>query len=106
MQEIASGCSDDEEIRERQQEKKRGKQPVSRAKAEVKRFSRQGLKCRRERVDLPAADYGRLVGVSAQTIYSWEEGKSKPRDEQLASLVAVRGLGKREAQKRLQLLEA
>ncbi len=87
------------------QEKKRAGQPVSAAKAEGKRFSRHGLKSHRERVDLSAADYAKLVGVSAQTIYSWEQGKSKPRDEQLASLVAVRGLGKREAQKRLQLLE-
>jgi DNA-binding transcriptional regulator YiaG len=45
------------------------------------------------------------VGVSAQTIYNWEHGKSKPRDEQLGSLFAVRDMGKREALKQLELLE-
>ncbi len=53
---------------------------------------------------LSAADYADLVGVSAQTVYSWEQGKSKPRDTQLAALVAVRDLGKRDAWKRLELL--
>ena len=54
---------------------------------------------------LSAADYATLVGVSAQTIYGWEQGKSKPRVQQLAALLAVRDLGMREAQKRLRLLE-
>ncbi len=54
---------------------------------------------------LSAADYATLVGVGAQTIYNWEQGKSKPRVQQLAALLAVRSLGKREAVKRLRLLE-
>ena len=44
------------------------------------------------------------VGVSALTIYNWEQAKSRPRKEQLASLVAVRGLGKRQAQEKLEAL--
>ncbi len=54
---------------------------------------------------LSAADYAKLVGVTAQTIYSWEQGRSKPRNEQLAALLAIRDLRKREAHKRLQLLD-
>ncbi len=88
-----------------QQEKKRVSKRVPVTSAEGKRFSRRGLKTHREKVGLSAADYGTLVGVTGQTVYNWEQGKSKPRDEQLASLVAVRDLGKREAQKRLRLLE-
>ncbi len=38
------------------------------------------------------------------TIYNWESGNSRPRPEQLAALVAVRKLGKREAIKKLELL--
>lgn len=87
-----------------QQEKKRVSKRVPATSAEGKRFSRRGLATHRETVDLSAADYATLVGVSAQTIYSWEQGKSKPRVQQLAALVAVRALGKREAQKRLRLL--
>ncbi len=88
-----------------QQERKRAAKGTPVAIAEGRRFSAHGLKTHRERVGLSAADYSTLVGVTAQTIYSWEQGKSKPRDEQLAALVAVRDLGKREALKRLDLLE-
>ena len=31
------------------------------------------------------------------TIYNWEQEKARPRKAQLAALVAVRGIGKREA---------
>ncbi len=87
-----------------QQEKKRVSKRVPVTSAEGKRFSRRGLTTHRKTVDLSGADYAKLVGVSGQTIYSWEQGKSKPRVQQLAALLAVRDLGKREAQKRLRLL--
>jgi len=35
---------------------------------------------------LSAADYGKLVGVSGLTIYNWEGGKAKPRQEKIAVL--------------------
>ena len=69
------------------------------------RFSPKWLKSNRQRLDLSAADYAKLVGVSSQTIYNWEQGTSKPRQQQVAALAAVRGLGKREALKRLEMLE-
>ena len=87
------------------QERKRASKGALKASTEGRRFSSPGLKTHREKLGFSAAEYARLVGVSAQTIYSWEYGKSKPRDEQLGSLVAVRDLGKREALKRLELLE-
>jgi len=88
-----------------QQEKKRAAKGAPKANAEGRRFSPRGLKTHRGKLGLSAADYASLVGVTPQTIYNWEQGKSKPRDEQLASLVTVRDLGKREALKRLELLE-
>lgn len=69
------------------------------------RFSARSVQAQRQRTGLSAADYGRLVGVSALTIYNWESGKTRPRKEQLAALVALRGIGKREAQVRLELLK-
>jgi DNA-binding transcriptional regulator YiaG len=68
------------------------------------RFSARSVKAQRRRTGLSAADYAKLVGVSPLTIYNWENKKSRPRHEQLAALVAIRGLGKRAAQARLQLL--
>jgi DNA-binding transcriptional regulator YiaG len=60
-----------------------------------------GLKAHRARLGLSAKDYGKLMGVSGLTIYNWEAGKSKPRRSQLPRIVAVRGIGKREAIQRL-----
>jgi len=69
------------------------------------RFSARSVKSQRQRLGLSAKDYGRLIGVSGLTVYNWEHGKSRPRRAQLAALAAVRGIGKREAQQRLELLE-
>ena len=65
------------------------------------RFSSKSVKAQRRRTGLSAADYGKLVGVSPLTVYHWEQGKSKPRQQQLARLVEIRGIGKKEAVRRL-----
>jgi DNA-binding transcriptional regulator YiaG len=66
------------------------------------RFSPKGLRSQRKRLGMSAGDYGKLVGVSSQTIYNWEQGSSKPRKQQLAELAALRGIGKKEALARLE----
>jgi DNA-binding transcriptional regulator YiaG len=68
------------------------------------RFSARSVTAQRQRTGLSAANYAKLVGVSPLTIYNWEHKKSRPRKEQFAALVALRGLGKREAQAKLSLL--
>ena len=65
------------------------------------RFVAKGLKSQRSRLGLSAADYGKLVGVSAQSVYNWEQGNASPRPEQLTLIAAARNLSKREAQARL-----
>ena len=70
------------------------------------RFSARSVKAQRRRSGLSAADYAKLVGVSPLTIYNWEHHKSRPRQEQFTALVALRGLGKREAQAKLELVAA
>ncbi len=69
---------------------------------ESARFSPKSVISQRKRLGLSAADYGKLVGVSPLTIYNWEKGKNRPQAAQLAALVAVRGIGKREAMQRLE----
>ncbi len=65
------------------------------------RFSSRSVRSQRNRLKLSAEEYGKLIGVSAQTVYHWEQGKSRPRRQQLAALVAIRSIGRREALKRL-----
>ena len=86
------------------QEKKRVSTSAPKAPSGQVRFSPGWLKAHRERLGLSAANYSKLVGVSSLTIYNWEAGKSKPRQEGLAALASVRGLGKREAMKRLEMV--
>lgn len=61
------------------------------------RFSAKGLAAHRQKLGLSAADFGKLVGVSGQTIYHWEAEKARPRNGQLVAIAAVRKMGKREA---------
>jgi len=87
------------------QEKKRVSKPIAEAPGGQVRFSPRWLKAQRKRLGLSAADYGRLAGVSGLTVYNWENGKAKPRSQKMAALVAIRGIGKREALKRLDMLD-
>jgi len=66
--------------------------------AERVRFTAKGLRSQRKRLGLSAADYGKLVGVTGQSIYSWERETSRPRKQQVARLAALRHTGKREVQ--------
>ncbi len=86
-------------------EKGRLERAPKRASAQGVRFSPKWVAADRKRLGLSARDYGLLVGVSMLTIYNWEKGKSKPRAPQLSAWARVRGIGKREAMKRLELLE-
>lgn len=61
------------------------------------RFSAKGLAKHRQRLGLSAADLGTLLGVTAQSIYNWEAGKTRPREEQVAAIATLRGMGKRQA---------
>jgi DNA-binding transcriptional regulator YiaG len=70
------------------------------------RFVAKGLRSHRSRLGLSAEAFAKLAGVTAQTIYNWERGEAHPRAEQLARLVALRGIGKREAGKRLEAMGA
>jgi DNA-binding transcriptional regulator YiaG len=66
------------------------------------RFSAKGLAAQRRRLGLSAASVARLLGVSALSVYKWESGKTRPRAKQIEAIAGLRGMGKREALKRLE----
>jgi len=68
------------------------------------RFVAKGLRSQRGRLGVSQGDFGKLLGVSAQTIYNWEHEEARPRPEQLAKIAALRTIGKREAGERLKQL--
>lgn len=59
------------------------------------RFRVAGFATLRKKLNISAAEMGRLLGVSAQSVYHWETGKTKPRASQLAAIAEVRKMGKR-----------
>jgi DNA-binding transcriptional regulator YiaG len=48
---------------------------------------------------------GILLGVSGQTVYHWEAGKTRPRPKQLLAIAVLRNVGRREAKARLEVLK-
>lgn len=70
------------------------------------RFVAKGLKSLRTRLGLSAEDFARLIDVSTQSIYNWEARKATPRPAQVAAIAALRGLGKKDASARLELIAA
>ncbi len=69
------------------------------------RFRTGGFATLRKKLDISAHDMAKLIGVSAQSVYHWETGKSKPQARQLAAIAAVRKLGKKEVTARLSAAE-
>lgn len=90
---------------ERQETRRVADLPMPAEKLDKIRFRADGLRSHRKRLGLSAEDYGRLVGAAGLSIYNWEAGKSRPRAEFVSKLAAVRGLGKREVLKRLELID-
>ena len=60
------------------------------------RFSASGLRKLRDRFGLSREAFAPLLGVSSQTIYSWEQGGTRPRPEVIQKIAILRGLTKRQ----------
>ncbi len=69
------------------------------------RFSAKGLAAQRRRLALSAREVALLLGVSALSVYKWEQGKARPRARQMEAIARLRGMGKKEASARLAELE-
>ena len=65
------------------------------------RFRAGGFATLRKKLELNAAQMGKLIGVTAQSVYHWEQGKSRPRASQLPAIATVRKLTKKQAQETL-----
>lgn len=59
------------------------------------RFRVDGFISLRKKLDLSAAEMAKLVGVSAQSVYHWEAGKSRPRAGQVKAIAEIRKLSKK-----------
>ena len=67
-------------------------------------ISGRGIKSLRKRLGLSQSELAKLVGVSEQAVYMWEQkpGMLRLRTSTKASVFSIRDLGAREARKRLE----
>ncbi len=73
--------------------------------ASVQRFNAKDMAAQRKRLALSAAEMGLILGVSAQSVYHWEKGKSRPRASQMPAISAMRKMGKRDVAYRLSVIQ-
>ncbi|MCZ6692024.1 MAG: helix-turn-helix domain-containing protein [Planctomycetota bacterium] len=65
------------------------------------RIGPRSIQAQRKRLRLTREEFGKLAGVSANTIYLWETGGVSPREKSRGVLVGLRKLRAREAKKLL-----
>ncbi|MCZ6688321.1 MAG: helix-turn-helix domain-containing protein [Planctomycetota bacterium] len=65
------------------------------------RIGPRSIQAQRKRLKLTREEFGKLAGVSANTIYLWEIGEVSPREKSRGVLVGLRRLRAREAKKLL-----
>jgi DNA-binding transcriptional regulator YiaG len=68
------------------------------------RYSAKSLASQRKRLGLSAAALAKILDVSALSIYKWESGNTRPRRKQIEAIAALRHMGRRDVQKRLEEL--
>ena len=66
------------------------------------RFTSRGIQSLRKKLRLSQADFGKLLGTTAHSVYLWEkkEGALSLRDKTKAAILSIRGLSAREAKKK------
>jgi len=75
-----------------------GAAPAEHPAADTKiRYSARSIAAQRRRLGLSAEQFGKLFGVTGQTVYNWEQDKARPKESQMPAIVAVRTLSKSDA---------
>ncbi len=79
------------------------KPEISSDESKGARLTSKGIRSLRKKLGLGRPDFAKLVGTSAQTVYTWERkgGALKLRGNTRAAILSIRGMGAREAKKRL-----
>jgi DNA-binding transcriptional regulator YiaG len=67
------------------------------------RLTSKGIRSLRKRLRLTQADFAKLIGATPHSVCLWEkkEGPLRLRDKTRAALLSIRGLGAREAKRKL-----
>ncbi|MDM0116799.1 hypothetical protein QTI66_32200 [Variovorax sp. J22R133] len=79
-----------------------GTPELSDDKGIARRFSASRLAAHRSKLGLSAAVYGKLIGLGGQTIFNWEQGRSRPNAQQIQQLAALKELSHKAVLERLE----
>ena len=68
------------------------------------RITAKGMKALRRKLKLTQKDFGRLIGVTSQAVTMWEKktGALRLKSATRAAVLSIRGIGAKEARKRLE----
>ena len=68
------------------------------------RFASRGIQSLRKKLRLSQADFGKLLGTTAHSVYLWEKkaGALNLRDKTKAAILSIRKLSAREAKEKLE----
>jgi len=68
------------------------------------RFASRGIQSLRRKLHLSQADFGKLLGTTAHSVYLWEKkaGALNLRDKTKAAILSIRKLSAREAKEKLE----
>lgn len=76
--------------------------------AKSARITAKGIRAMRRKLGLSQADFAKLVGVSTVAVGIWEKkgkGALRLRDKPRAAVLALRGVGAREAKRRVEMVD-
>ena len=78
--------------------------PADAETTDTARITANGMRSLRRRLRLTGQELARLLGITPQVVYGWEKasGPLRMRGTTRASVLAVRGIGAREARRRLE----
>jgi DNA-binding transcriptional regulator YiaG len=76
---------------------------VEREEGKKARFTSKGIRALRKKLRLSQADFGKLLGTTPHAVYLWEKkiGALNLREKTKTAILAIRGLGAREAKEKL-----
>ena len=72
------------------------------------RVTAKGIRAMRKKLGVSQAGFAKLVGVSSQMVLIWEhkDGALRVKENTRAAILALRGIGAREAKRRLEMVAA
>jgi DNA-binding transcriptional regulator YiaG len=108
LRRIVSQLQRDNELLMNSEKRRQGLPTVAPEEVKAARVTAKGIRSMRRKLGLSQAEFAKLVKVSSVAVGIWEKkgkGALRMKDKTRTALLALRGVGAREARRRLELLD-